>query len=277
MAKVPDLATRFSTMEKRRRVRRVLFWFVLLALIAGGLGWGTNTIVRWERFEVREVAVEGVRRVSREDVLAMITQKEIQGSALRAWLGEKNFLAWPTNISGDSLRSLPLLRAVTIHADYDAHRIVVRVEERNPFGIFCGYTHGVTENSNTPQCLWFDEEGVLLGDAFQAEGSLIPVLIQNVPVLPRVGTQVAIPEFMKNILAIFQVVRDGGVDVKVVELRDPALQEVSVATYEGPALYFSIRTYPEGAASLLRSLKANGAFRRLEYVDFRVVNRAYYK
>lgn len=275
MARVPDLHAHFAKMERRRRMRRILFWLACAVCFGAAIWWGTQMMLGLDLFAVHRTEVRGEKRVDAQDILALVRQEGIAGNFFRARLGEKNMLAWPSHLNKETLTALPLLTALEVMRDYRAHRIVVQVTEREPFGILC--MKQKKESERPAECLWFDADGVLLGTAFEAEGPLIPVIVDYSGRTPRVGEIFIAPEVMKNILAIFEVVRSSEVDVREVELKDAILEEVAVATYEGPRLYFSMRAYPEGAAALLKSLSEKGEFRKLEYVDFRVPQRAYYK
>ena len=277
MARVPDIHAHFAKIERRRRMRRIVFWFACVACLGVAAWWGARVVLGLDFFVVRATEVVGEKRVDTQDILALVKREGIAKAFFRARFGEKNMLAWPMRLRKEALATFPLLTALDITREYGTHRVVIRVTEREPFGIVCMKQRNASEGARPTECMWFDADGVLLGTAFEAEGPLIPVVVDYSGRMVRVGEVFMTREAMKNVLAIFEVVRSGEVDVREVELRDAVLEEVAVATYEGPRLYFSMRAYPEGAAALLKSLSQKGEFKKLEYVDFRVPQRAYYK
>jgi len=91
------------------------------------------------------------------------------------------------------------------------------------------------------------------------------------------GKKVLPDPFMENLVSIVRAVVGSGVGVKEIALNDLALQEIVVTTYDGPALYFSLRFPADNDVPVLQGLMAKPGFGKLQYVDFRVENRAYYK
>lgn len=148
-------------------------------------------------------------------------------------------------------------------------------------------------------CWWFDADGILFKSALAAEGNLLRVVQDYTqrsigllsPVLPQ--------EFLPPLFSIFRVLDASGVNVREVRLVDLSRQEVEVSTHGGftsnrpdgspisprdgrragvgPTLYFSLRFTAENAFPVLNDLVVHGVFTNLEYVDFRVENRAYYR
>ncbi|MEK7077437.1 MAG: hypothetical protein AAB967_04385, partial [Patescibacteria group bacterium] len=74
-----------------------------------------------------------------------------------------------------------------------------------------------------------------------------------------------------------RVLGEAGVNWKEVRLNDLRLQEVEARVYGGPRMRFSMRFPADNALGVIQSLMAKPEFPRLEYLDFRVERRAYYK
>ena len=84
-------------------------------------------------------------------------------------------------------------------------------------------------------------------------------------------------EPLKHLFSIFGVLQRSSIAFQEIRLDDRRLEELQVTTYDGPRLFFSLRFPATPAAAALASLRSAGGFRNLQYIDFRVENRVYYK
>ncbi len=171
----------------------------------------------------------------------------------------------------------------------------VTVTERQPFAIWCEMPHyaarvdaaGVGNATSTAgdlgnpitneECFWFDASGTLFEKAYDTEGSAL-FAVHDYSQAGLGLTQQILPNiFITNFMSILDVVKQSGLTVKEIALKDLNLQEIDVATYEGPDVYFSLRFSAANDLPVLTNLMAKPGFAKLQYVDFRVENRAYYK
>jgi len=150
------------------------------------------------------------------------------------------------------------------------------------------YTETAVEES--ARCFWFDEDGVIFERAPDAEGSVIRIVHDYSQEHLGPGSTILPARFVPNLFSIFRVLAASGVGVAEVRLDDLDLEEIRVATYDGlpagqvgPTLYFSLRFPADNALAVMRSLTGGSSssiaagLHKLEYIDFRVENRAYYK
>jgi hypothetical protein len=126
-------------------------------------------------------------------------------------------------------------------------------------------------------CWWFDAEGVMFQKGLTAEGNLIRRVDDYTRRSLAPGSRVLGPSFMPPLVSIFHALEVSGVSVKEVRLSDAGLEELEISTYNGPKIFFSLRFGAQWTASVIISLRAEGNFSKLEYVDFRVEGRVYYK
>jgi hypothetical protein len=126
-------------------------------------------------------------------------------------------------------------------------------------------------------CRWFDSEGVMFQKSIAAEGNLIRRVDDYSRRSLTPGSRVLGSAFMPSLLSIFHALEVSGVSIKEVRFNDAALEELEVDTYDGPALFFSMRFPADRTASIVTTLRAGNNFSRLHYVDFRVEGRVYYK
>ncbi|MDP3948491.1 MAG: FtsQ-type POTRA domain-containing protein [bacterium] len=146
-------------------------------------------------------------------------------------------------------------------------------------------------------CWWFDSSGVIFRKAISVEGNLIASLSDYSQKNIGLNSKILPDEFIPNIFSIFRAVSASGLSVKEMRLNDLALQEIEVDTYNGlpadlsakalasvealakagPKIYFSLRFTADNVPEVIKSLKEKTTFGSLQYVDFRVENRVYYK
>lgn len=108
-----------------------------------------------------------------------------------------------------------------------------------------------------------------------AEGNIIHVVHDHAQADPGLGGIALAARFVPAITSIFRILDASEVPIKEVRIDDLSLEEVVVETYSGVRLLFSLRFGADSALPVLRSLGSK--LKNLEYVDFRVENRAYYK
>lgn len=270
-----DVNVYLGEARRKRRRRRLSFTLGFLAafLVLAG-GGGAWLLLRSDFFRIASIEISGNRRVQKEEILALV-QASIESSGWRRFLGSGNILAWPREVHDANL-TLPLLGSVSIEKAYDERKVRLSVKEREPVGIWClTESQDDAEQNAELRCFWFDDQGVLFEPAPRAEGSLIKVVQDYSGRGLGVGSRVLPEWFIGNFFSLLQVLQEAGMAIEEVRLDDLGLQEIKVSTYGGPALYFSLRFPATAALAVLRSLAAQAP--KLEYIDFRVENRAYYR
>ena len=169
-----------------------------------------------------------------------------------------------------------------------AARYLVRVADGGAAGAAGAAAAGVAAAAatSTPtifdneSCFWFDASGTIFAKAYDTEGSAL-FAVHDYSQTGLGLAQSILPSspaaFVANFISILNVVKQSGLTVKEIALRDVSLQEIDVSTYNGPDVYFSLRFDASDDLQVLQSLMAKPGFTKLQYVDFRVENRAYYK
>ncbi|MBI2033899.1 MAG: hypothetical protein HYT13_02260 [Candidatus Liptonbacteria bacterium] len=267
-----ETGTYFYEGQRRRRRQRIYFKLIsvsvfFFALILGG-GW---LIFRSSFFNVEKITVLGNKDIKKEEVIGLVKNFILQGSFLRNFLGFENFLAWPKEVGHESLASLPTLGSLQVKKNYGERSIILTVTEREPFGVLC-------LKKNLPsECFWFDREGVIFKRFFEVEGNLIKSLNDYYQENLRLGSKILPEGFIPNLISIFEVINQSSLSIKEISLKNLGLQEVEVDTYDGPKIYFSLRFPAENTLAVIQSLLEKTGFKKLDYLDLRVENRAYYR
>lgn len=297
----PVLWSDVRSREERRRSRIFsgLIFLVICAFLIGG-AW---TVIYSPLFMVKSIEITGNNNISNDNIITLATAEIFRDSFWKRVLGTDNILIWPDGFSGNSLKFLPELKSLSIQKSYRQRKIKIVAEERKPFGVWCllgarTYADGTQTNADNGQintesfqresalsqrssasdsCWWFDSSGTIFRKAIGVEGSLIAALNDYSQENIGLNSKILPDEFIPNIFSIFRAVSASGLSVKEIRLNDLAAQEIEVDTYDGPKIYFSLRFSADNVPEVIKSLKEKITFGNLQYLDFRVENRVYYK
>jgi hypothetical protein len=285
-----ELDSYLSEKQKKRRNRQrymravIACGAVYLAVI--GVAW---LVFRSPLLLVKNITVEGANDVSSSSVTALLQSSILRDHNFwKSLLGIRNMLIYPNVLMARDVALIPQLASVTISKDYFAHTVTATVTERSPVGIWCFMAgsplaaagmnaSGTVDSMAGENCYWFDDVGVLYDRTFDTEGSLMFAVHDYSQGKLGLGDAMLPAEFVPNLISILEVLKKSGVDVNEVALDDLELQEIDVTTFDGPTLYFSLRFPADPDLAVLQSLMAKPGFGKLQYVDFRVENRAFYK
>jgi hypothetical protein len=272
------LEDQLSEKHRKRRERTTKLWaaagVLAAALAAIGVLW---FLFRSPFWDVRAVTVRGNRTVPAADIEGVIT------GGIHSLFGASSILAWPSGeLPARETELIPQLADISVSKSYWGHSIEVSVTERQPFAIWCEMPKlGADGNPVTNEsCFWFDAGGTIFEKAYDTEGSAL-FAVHDYSQTGLGLTQSILPgspaAFVANFISILNAVKQAGLTVKEVALKDLSLQEIDVSTYDGPDVYFSLRFPADNDLPVLQSLMAKPDFKKLQYVDFRVQNRAYYQ
>jgi len=253
--------------RKRKRMRYAYLTVLLIAysaiLIFCLLSFRTGL------FRAKSVEVTGNREVSSENVMTILEAQVFGGSSVKYALGFRNYLIWPDNLK-DPGKFLPQIKSISIKKHYWGKKIEARVVERSPCGTWC-------MGAEAPDCFWFDEDGYIFKRGIPSEGNIIKSVNDLSGRKLGLGNTVLHNNFFLNLKSAFEVLEKSGIGVRTIELKDLSLEEVIAKTSEGPLVYFSLRFSSANSLDLLKTLKEGKSFSKLQYVDLRIQNRAYYK
>jgi hypothetical protein len=301
--------------RKRRRAYSIIslsLLFIYLVLL--GAIW---LVLRSPFFHLKRISIEGNATVSNGTVMDLLQSRVMKGRFANALLGFDNILIWPTELAQVDLAFVPEVKNLKIDKDYRAMTVSVDVEEREPYGIWCLTSpqinadetqmsaDSISENQRQnlrisavaagDECWWFDKKGIIFKRALTAEGSLVTAVDDYSQKNLGLYSPILPPDFMADVFSIFGVLKSSGLRVAEIRLNDLALQELEVLTYPstplgasdglpaeasakaGPKLYFSLRFPADNDLAVIENLAAKSGFKNLEYIDFRVENRVYYK
>lgn len=266
--------------RKQRQWRFVIAGVVAVLLVVGSFWF----LFRSPVFQVRQVVIRGNSAVASSDIATLVDSAVTKDrNSFTALLGMDNMLAWPNKVASADVASIPQLADLALTKDYWDHDVVVTVQERVPVAIWCEMPP-LDESGNPAgdeSCYWFDDTGIMFEPTFDTEGTAILAVHDYSPHNASGSAelmQTILPdEFVPNLISILNVLKQSGLNIKEIALNDLSLEEIDVSTYDGPSVYFSLRFSADEDLPVLESIMAKPGFGKLQYIDFRVENRAYYQ
>lgn len=237
-----------SRRSKLRKLAKRVFIALGLVLLLGG---GTYIVWFSPYFQLEAIDVEGA---------VLIDEEVIAGPA------GGNILFWKLSVNENDL---PQLASIAFKKDFINRRVVISVQEREKFLIWCLHEHD--------NCFWTDENGFIFTKAPVPEGAFVISVVRDYTNRNlNIGDNVLPDDLFVNLDFILELLHD--VDIPIDELRidDLKFKEATVTTSGGPEIYFSLLFNPRFGEGVLDSLKTSSEWGAIRYVDLRVENRAYY-
>jgi hypothetical protein len=266
--------------RKKEKHRKRLWWLAMAVLVFGAALFIFWVVAESPVFRIDHIVVTGNLAVAADNVANLLQARMSRHSTIWSTvLGMKNMLIWPRALASSDIALVPQLAGVALQKNYADHTITAFVTERKPLAIWCEMP-AIDANGNPSgdeSCFWFDDTGTLFEKAFDTEGSELFAVHDYSQKGLEIGGNILPGIFVPNMLSILGTLKASGITMKEIALNDISLQEVDVSTYDGPALYFSLRFSADDDLGALRQLMEKPGFNLLQYVDFRTENRMYYK
>jgi cell division septal protein FtsQ len=260
--------------RKRRRLLKLKIYggiFLFFILVVGA----AYLVVYSSLFQIKNIEVSDNKYVSSEEIVSQFKKTAVGQSKIANFLTTDNILVWKTD--AQSIKNLfPQIENLKIEKDYFNRQVKITVQEREKFGIWCEMEQSATttQESTISNCFWFDKNGVIFSEAPQAEGNLINKIDDFSGRSLKLGESVLAEKFFSNLFKIFEVLEKSDLGIKSLKLERIELQEI--LTESSPKIYFSLRIDPSFTLAAIDSMKKIG-LEKIEYIDLRVENRAYYK
>ena len=274
-----DVKLYLAERDERRHKNRRRFRIGAAGVLGVALLTGSFWIILSSPFvAVQEIRITGNVRLPGDEIEHALLGAFGDRSFFARAIGLHHLFAWPGHLVLEQPDFLPELERIELTRRLIARRIEVSVTEREPAGIWCLRT------KEPVQCFWFAKDGVLYAPAPDAEGNIIHAVSDYATEDMSAGRTALPVDEMRRVMEVLDVLSGSDLRIREVRYEEPALQELRVATYDGPLLYFSLRFSPAYTTEAIRSLreddakgKLRPAFSALQYIDFRVENRVYYQ
>ena len=264
----------FSEAKKRKHSpsKKFFFWSGAIFLILLALIGAIYFLTYGDFFKVRIIEVLGPKLTERGEVLKIIIPRMMPGYPARLFLAPSHMLFWQFAPKHMTSRTIPLFESADIKIDWKRKAVIIEAKERIFFGIACGPEEGSKE------CFAFDREGVIFGYSPFAEGSLI-LKTKNDNHFPMFPGSSILPreDWIKSVFETIDILKNVGLNTHMVLIKNYSLEEWEAYTTEGPRIIFSFHFLPKNLADLINNLEQKFEISGLEYIDFRVENRIFYK
>lgn len=213
---------------------------------------------------LRSVAILGLSQFNSRDVLQAL-QESARDSFVGRYFGVDSILTWI--FSRPRLPDHIPLASIHIVPNVLSRELTITVTERQRAMIWCVI--------NRP-CVWIDHAGVVLGDAPSGEGQLVPTVFDNALSHPFVGRKVITDAARHNLFTILKFLKINNIIATRIELERETL-DLRVQSDVGPLLLFNLRNNLNVALPSLEPLRLELDLTNLQYLDFRVPNKIYYR
>lgn len=263
--------------RKRRTVFLRLFIGVGVIVCMVSVFW---LITHAQFLQIEDVVVVGGTESMKMEIVSKLRGELLKTFWGKVW-GSNVMIAWPNEIPKETLDMLPTIESLKIEKQYQNRKIIVHIKERIREGVWCrveapNLSANVREEKITG-CWWFDRSGTLFKRGIATEGKFIN-MVKDFSGRPLgIGSIVLSDRLLKNMFSILGTLKNAKVNVREIELEDLSLEEITVRLRNGPRIHYSLRFGAENTETVLRDLALKRDFSTLEYVDFRVENRAYYR
>ncbi len=228
--------------------------------------------------KLTEINLNGLKSVKSEEIFKISDSiKNKIAFGIVSFKPRNNILFFDTSLLKSRILSeFLVVKDVNISKEFP-HKINVEIRERVPIGTWCSMTN----------CHYFDQEGVLWGNALRSSGSLL-LNIDDLRILdkkPRMLSREILEPIQKAVLDLDTV----GIKIKKVSIPAEAigdfridsvarLAEVSSVARAGYYILFNNDTDISGQVRILKILlDEKGKEFKPEYLDLRIDGRVYYK
>ena len=252
------------TVKRRRRflIRSVIWSIAGLALVVA-LGYSLFCSP-W--FAVQEIGATGL-----PEARASVVRDAIYQDINQRWLGiptRSNTVLFPVSRLESSLAtSLPFIQDIDIERK-SLHTIAVSITERELAGIWCFQD----------DCRYFDEGGVLIGQAPHSSGFLL-LTVDDLRISDEL-TKTIDRKFLNTVMKVVSGLDSQGFKIKNVVIQSGSFVEFDAMTVSGYPIRFSLDSDIDQQLRVLeifRKQRSGASASAYQYIDLRFEGRVYFK
>ena len=282
-----------SAKKKSRFYLKLFVLTVFLFIFAVG---ALYLIIFSQIFRINKISVSGTKEV-KTDAIAKIAKEILDGFVLNKIPIDNPILLPEQEIRQSILDIFPKIKGVILTKRLKDHTLVINVSEREPAAIWCRVlpqespaisssspeTIQAPEQLNLPSpesCFFIDENGFIFNSAPILSGGAVPTVYEEGAQPLNIKGKVSNPKSLEFILAAKKELANVNLNLTDFVIKSQSLGDLEILTPEGWVIYLDI-THPADIQinALKRVLQEEIKEKRsrLEYIDLRVLNRAYYK
>lgn len=261
--------------EKRHKVFifKILF-FIGLAVTAVGLIF--YLLFFSGGLDIREVTINGLEKADK-DKFNEILDKRLNSKLWNYVEYQRNTLFFdPDSFKAEILTVVPEIKNISINKK-PPHTLNINVTERETAGVWCFVAGSVEPTAN---CRYFDEDGVIWGEAALSSG----FLILNVEDMRQNRQKRLDKNLLDNLLFISKYLKETNIFVNKFVIPENFIGDFRAVTSKNYDLLFSLDSDIDGQLEVLKIFLAEkqntsppaGEFKP-RYIDLRINSRIYYK
>lgn len=262
----------FSAQRPHKSKKKIRVWgialiiFFIVALVIGFLYFILNA----EIFKVQSIKVSGIRLTTQNAIVSSFFAESVKQKPWLVLFGPDNLLFW--KFAQEKISPLYVLTVQEIKKEvsFGEKKVSLDVIERSVVNVICEYNGG--------KCYGMDENGFVFSSVPEVRGALILRFEAGPDEKIMTGKQyLNSPEWTKNIMQTISIMKSEGFVPQLIKVNGVGLEEWEAVMPEGFSFYFSLHFVPENFRSILGDISTKTRLDTLQYFDFRVQNRVYYK
>lgn len=244
-------------------------WAGALLFFVAALGYGIHWVSYLPGLSIATVAVAGAEHISPEDVQAQVESALFSDTF--SFFSKKNIFSYSRkNLEAMIREQFPRVQSVRISRDaLLAQAITVTIEERKPYGRWCG----------EHLCFLLDAHGYIFAREDTPDASIRYTFRGAVFESDTLIGQTFLPEHFSEISMFLEQLEKGGFSPQVLTVEED--KDFSVQLARGYRVLASFGNDPISTLRNLELILSSDALRgkegELEYVDLRFGNRVFYK
>lgn len=243
-------------------------------------------------FEINKISVNGLKDVKPEEIQKIAD--DILSVKFLNKIPKNNPILLPEQeIIRSIINNFPKIKEVTLTKKFRDNALVINITEREAAAIWC---RAIPEESvsissssagqllsQAPQaenCFFADASGFIFGEAPILSGGAVPTVYEQTTLPINIKDEVSSPKTLEFILAVKKELAAVNLNLTDFVIKSQSLGDLEILTPEGWIIYLDISHPPASQINALKrvleeEIKENR--NRLEYIDLRVPDRAYYK
>lgn len=265
------IKTKLRRIKPKKSVfKNPVFWcLVFIVLVAGAAAY---FLIFYPYFQVQNIFVSGAQKVNSEDI-KNIAYNEANKKFID-FLGynfstRSIFLVNAGKINQDILSKFPIVEAVKINKNFP-NSLILNITEKNSAGIYC----------QEEKCFLINQDGIIFEPSprFVSDLIIISQTMQNKDIFA--GENVIQKNIMDAIIKIEKNIKNNfQINLTEAFLSNPL--RLNIKTSENWEIYFNLDSDVNSQLTklnlLLQEQIAPKERKKLEYIDLRFKDRAYYK
>ncbi len=261
----------FSAQRPKREKKKKMVWFFAGALFFVFALFLTLSyvVLNADMFRVESIKVSGARLTPHQKVISSFIAEAIRDRKWLSVLGPDNILFWICAPEETFFPYVPTIRKVSQDVDFGEKKVFITTDERSVVNVVC---------ASSGECYGMDENGFIFSPVPEVRGSLILRFEADSSDSPAIGKQyLPSAEWIQNISDTLLLMKKEGFVPKVVRVRRSGVEEWEAVMPEGFSFFFSLHFVPDRLDSVLKDISARAKLDVVQYFDFRVRNRMFYK